>query len=133
MTDWKAVYESRCKELEELTAQYEENQKTNEQLDKQLISQLDALTAKAERLQVRLTDLTKMVKSKNIEVQNEVTGEGKLLEDIKTLESRCNALKRKKEKLSQDKKKLDDARIQVSKENMELEEKLEDIEEDNVV
>mmetsp|Transcript_18610 Transcript_18610/g.45664 ORF Transcript_18610/g.45664 Transcript_18610/m.45664 type:complete len:86 (-) Transcript_18610:415-672(-) len=57
MTDWKAVYEAKLKEYEELKKNQIEFQKSSELVDKQLDSQLELATKQVERLEARLEEL----------------------------------------------------------------------------
>ncbi|GAB5362717.1 hypothetical protein AAMO2058_000822100 [Amorphochlora amoebiformis] len=131
--DWKSVYDEKCKELEGLKKEHDEFQKTTEMLDRQLEAQLDAAMRKSDRLQGRLKDLNQRVSAEKVKVKVETDGEAKLLVVIEELENECRSLRTRRDNLNEAKAELDMAHARVSKENSQLMEQLDDVEEENVL
>jgi len=121
-----------------------------EQVDKQLESQLDMATRKAERLENRLEELNKRIDAEKHKVEMESRGEAQLRLTIEKLEEKARLLHFQHDKLFESKVELDLVRKRVvvqfsliwwrviriffqAKENEELSEKLNDCEEENVL
>eukprot|EP00466_Bigelowiella_natans_P012814 jgi/Bigna1/85905/estExt_fgenesh1_pg.C_60369 len=133
MTDWRATYEQKCRELQALKEEHVEYKNSMEQVDKQLESQLDMATKKAERLENRLEELTRRIDAEKQKVEMESKGEAQLRRTIEKLEEKARLLQFQHDKLFESKVELDLVRTRVAKENEELSEKLNDCEEENVL